>query len=224
MDIDDRKLNIVGGLAQRMIKQRIPCDTSKSLDEACGPDSRYAKSGRETSARVLDRKSLKYDLIGQETNGIGGFFKGSTIPVMRNRLAHAELCPRRGCKLHGGHGNRALLNHTSIKAIGVCNVPINMIDRLKKRLNLTEAEIDYVGLNHLSWITSIRSGGKDYLDEAIRQGINSQAMQNIPTKGFPAELIKTVGAIPSSYLEYYYYKDSKLGEGKRSGKKPGEMY
>ncbi|MFA7529378.1 MAG: 6-phospho-beta-glucosidase [Bacilli bacterium] len=234
MDIDDRKLNIVGGLAQRMIKAAgIPCDTrlTKSLDEALR-DADFAlcqiRVGK-LPARVLDEKiPLKYDLIGQETNGIGGFFKGMrTIPVMLEIARRMrELCPEAwliNFTNPAGMVTEALLNHTSIKAIGVCNVPINMIDSLKKRLNLTEAEIDYVGLNHLSWITSIRSGGKDYLDEAIRQGINSQAMQNIPTKGFPAELIKTVGAIPSSYLEYYYYKDSKLAKVKEAEKSRGEI-
>lgn len=101
MDIDDRKLNIVGGLAQRMIKAAgIPCETrlTKSLDEALR-DADFAlcqiRVGK-LPARVLDEKiPLKYDLIGQETNGIGGFFKGMrTIPVMLEIARRMrELCP-----------------------------------------------------------------------------------------------------------------------------------
>lgn len=234
MDIDDRKLEIVGGLAQRMIKAAgLPCETrlTKSLDEALtGADFVLCQIRvGKLPARVLDEKiPLKYDLIGQETNGIGGFFKGMrTIPVLLEIAERIQkLCPDAwliNFTNPAGMVTEALLNYSAVKAIGVCNVPINMIDSVKKRLNLEEAEIDYVGLNHLSWITSIRANGKDYVDEAIRQGINSQAMQNIPARGFTPELIKTVGAIPSSYLEYYYYKDSKLAKLKEAEKCRGEV-
>lgn len=234
MDIDDRKLEIVGGLAQRMIKAAgLPCETrlTKSLDEALtGADFVLCQIRvGKLPARVLDEKiPLKYDLIGQETNGIGGFFKGMrTIPVLLEIAERIQkLCPDAwliNFTNPAGMVTEALLNHSAVKAIGVCNVPINMIDSVKKRLNLEEAEIDYVGLNHLSWITSIRANGKDYVDDAIRQGINSQAMQNIPARGFTPELIKTVGAIPSSYLEYYYYKDSKLAKLKEAEKCRGEV-
>jgi 6-phospho-beta-glucosidase len=107
--------------------------------------------------------------------------------------------------------------------ISLCNVPLNTIDSLKNRLSLPKAEVEYLGLNHLSWITAIRDNGHDYLQEAIAQGINSPAMKNIPTSGFDVEAIKTFGAIPTSYLEYYYYKDSKLKKLKETEKSRGEV-
>ena len=61
-----------------------------------------------------------------------------------------------------------------------------------------------MGLNHLAWITKVEYQGKDYLEEAIKEGINSGNMKNIPTLGFSKELIATCGAIPTSYLNYYY--------------------
>ena len=42
-------------------------------------------------------------------------------------------------------------------------LPVCHEKSVKETLGLEEAEIDYVGLNHLSWLTSIRHGGKDYL-------------------------------------------------------------
>ena len=48
-------------------------------------------------------------------------------------------------------------------------------------------------------------------------------MQNIPASGFSHELIKTVGAIPTCYLEYYYYKDTKLKKAKEVEKCRGEV-
>lgn len=234
MDIDDNKLKIVGGLAKRQIEAAgLGCKVvlTKSLDESLQDADFVLAQIRvgKLPARVLDEKiPLKYDLIGQETNGIGGFFKGMrTIPEMikiANRME--ELCPNAwliNFSNPAGMLTEAILNFTKIKMVGLCNVPINMIDSVKRRLNLAEAEIEYVGLNHLSWITSIKQDGIDYLEKAIQEGINSDAMKNIPASGFTVELIKTIGAIPSSYLEYYYFKDSKLAKAKEAKKTRGEV-
>lgn len=234
MDIDKRKLEIVGGLCQRMIaSSNLGCQVklTMDLDEALINADFVMAQIRvgKLPARILDEKiPLKYDLIGQETNGIGGFFKGlRTIPVMFDIAKRMEkLCPDAwliNFSNPSGMLAEALLNFTNVKTMGLCNVPINMIDSLKKRLGLQEAEVEYVGLNHLSWITSIISNGKDYLQDAINQGINSEAMKNIPSSGFSAELIKTVGAIPSSYLEYFYFKDEKLLKAKQVEKCRGEV-
>lgn len=234
MDIDDRKLNIVGGLSKRMIefsKLNTKVILTKDLDYSLnGADFVLAQIRvGKIPARILDEKiPLKYDLIGQETNGIGGFFKGMrTIPVMMGIAKKMEeLCPDAwliNFSNPSGMLSEALSNHTNIKNLGLCNVPINMMASIKKRLNLEEAEIEYIGLNHLSWITKIEHNGVDYLKEAIEAGINSEAMKNIPSSGFSQELIKTVGAIPSSYLEYYYFKDKKLDMAKAAEKCRGEV-
>ena len=221
MDIDENKLSIVGGLCQRMIQHaEIDCKfkLTDDLDEALkGADFVLAQIRvGKLPARILDETiPLKYNLIGQETCGIGGFFKGlRTVPVIIDIAQRMEaLCPDAfliNFSNPAGIITQAVLNHTNTKMIGLCNVPFNMIKSLKKRLELDEAKIEYIGLNHLSWVTAIESNGKDYLKKALEMGLNSESMKNIPTKGFPEHVIKTVGAIPSSYLEYYYYKDKKL--------------
>lgn len=158
---------------------------------------------------------VKYNLIGQETTGIGGFFKAlRTIPeILEIAGGMKVLCPDAwmiNFSNPSGIIAQAVLNLTDIKMMGLCNVPLNMKLSVQEKLGLNNADIEYVGLNHLSWITAIRSEGKDYLKTALEQGINSDAMNNIPASGFDAELIQTIGAIPNSYLEYYYFKDKKL--------------
>jgi 6-phospho-beta-glucosidase len=234
MDIDDRKLQIVGSLCERMIAasgMNAKVVLTKDLDEALIHADFVLAQIRvgKLFARILDEKiPLKYDLIGQETCGIGGFFKAMrTIPVMLDIVKRMEtLCPNAwliNFSNPSGIIAQALLTKTNVKMMGLCNVPINMIDGVKKRMNLPNAEVEYLGLNHLSYITAIRDQGKDYLQEAINQGINSEAMKNIPSSGFPADAIKAVGAIPSSYLEYYYYKDEKLKKLKEVEKSRGEV-
>lgn len=234
MDIEDRKLNIVGGLGQRMIEAAgIDCEVvlTKDLDKALeGADFVLAQIRvGKLPARVLDERiPLKYDLIGQETNGIGGFFKGMrTIPAIMNIVRRMEeLCPDAwliNFSNPSGMIAEAVLNNSKIKMMGLCNVPINTIDGIKKNMKLPNAYVEYLGLNHLAWVTGIKDEGIDYLEKAIEEGLNGAVMQNIPASGFSHELIKTVGAIPTCYLEYYYYKDTKLKKAKEVEKCRGEV-
>ena len=233
MDIEDRKLNIVGGLSKRMIEAAgLDCNVvlTMNLEEALDKADFVLAQIRvgKLPARVLDEKiPLKYDLIGQETNGIGGFFKGMrTIPVIMNIAKKMEeLCPDAwliNFSNPSGMIAEAVLNNTKIKMMGLCNVPINTIDGIKKKMDLPNAEIEYVGLNHLAWITGIRQDGVDYLQQAIDEGVNGAVMQNIPAFAFSHDLIKTVGAIPTSYLIYYYFRDLQLEKAKTAEKCRGE--
>ena len=117
----------------------------------------------------------------------------------------------------------AVLNNSPIKMMGLCNVPINTIDSIREQLKLPNAYVQYLGLNHLAWVTKIEDNGKDYLQEAMDAGMNSANMKNIPTGGFNRDLIKTVGAIPTCYLEYYYHRDAKLKHCLEAEKCRGEI-
>ena len=234
MDIDERKLNIVGGLCQRMIEAAgLPCKTELVLN-----DYAYALKDADfvlaqirvgkLPARVKDEKiPLKYGLIGQETCGIGGMFKGlRTIPVMMKIVKlMEENCPNAwliNFSNPSGMIAEALLNYTNVKMMGLCNVPINTIDGIKRNMNLPNANIEYMGLNHFAYITKIEADGKDYLQEALEAGLNSESMKNIPASGFTKEQVAAIGAIPTCYLEYYYFKDHKLETLKKSEKTRGE--
>ncbi len=221
MDIDRRKLEIVGGLAKRMLEtagMQCVLDLSLDLEEALTQADFVLTQIRvgKLPARVLDEKiPKKYKLLGQETMGIGGFFKGlRSVPVLVE-IAHAmeRICPQAyliNFTNPAGMVTQAISDHSSIKVFGLCNVPFNMKKDLCEKLNLQNPEFDYVGLNHLSWITSIRENGHDYIQSAIRDGLNSKTMNNIPKANFPAELIAAIGGIPSAYLGYLYFLQSKI--------------
>jgi 6-phospho-beta-glucosidase len=221
MDIDKPKLEIVGGLCKRMIEKaelNIEFSLTLELENAlCGADFVLSQIRvGKLPCRILDEKiPLKYGLIGQETTGIGGFFKAlRTIPVMLQIAKEMErLCPDAwliNFSNPSGIVAEALQKYSTIKTLGLCNVPINMFAGVEQALGEKDLDIQYVGLNHLSYITGIRKGDKDLLTEALERGIQGQGMKNIPLQGFSTELIKTIGAIPSSYLEYFYYRDDKL--------------
>ncbi|MDF2908112.1 MAG: glycoside hydrolase family 4 [Herbinix sp.] len=221
MDIDERKLNIVGGLCRRMVEKaglKISFKLTMDLTEALRDADFVLAQIRvgKLPCRILDEKiPLKYGLIGQETTGIGGFFKAlRTIPVMLEIAERMEvLCPQAwliNFSNPSGILAQALQNHTKIKTLGLCNVPINMFAGVEQSLGMSDLDIEYLGLNHLSFITGIKQQGKDLLQEALAQGVQGQGMKNIPSEGFSTELVQTIGAIPSSYLEYFYYREDKL--------------
>jgi 6-phospho-beta-glucosidase len=221
MDIDARKLEIVGGLCRRMVEKTglnikfvLTMDLTEALNQADFVLAQIRVG--KLPCRILDEKiPLKYGLIGQETTGIGGFFKGlRTIPAMLEITGQMEkLCPDAwliNFSNPSGILAQALQNATKIKTLGLCNVPINMYAEVEESLGMTDLEIEYIGLNHLSFITGIKHKEQDLLQEVLLQGVHGQGMKNIPLQGFSSELIQTIGAIPSSYLEYFYFREDKL--------------
>jgi len=235
MDIDERKLTIVGELARRMVSHAgLTCRFSLTmeLDEALdGADFVFAQIRvGKLPARVLDEKiPLKYDLIGQETTGIGGFFKAlRTAPVLLDMCKRMEtLCPAAhliNFSNPSGINAQALLTHTKTPVMGLCNVPIGMIDDPLEAFGLPKegSEVDYVGLNHLSFVTSVRNGGRDYLKEAVEG--NEELLDKLDgLQGFPKEIIRLVKAIPCGYLDYYYNPRKALAKEKAEPKSRGEV-
>lgn len=232
MDIDGGKLSVVGGLAARMIGAAgLNWKVTFHNDLKCIEGASYVMTQirvGKLAARILDEKiPLEYGMIGQETCGIGGFFKAlRTIPVIFEIADKIKELAPDAYMINFTNPSGIIaeaLKYKDIKSVGLCNCPYAMEKSVKDAIGLPDAEIEYVGLNHLSWITAIRYGGKDYIQEALDSGIQSQAMKNIPANGFSAEVLATVGAIPSTYLEYYYFRQSKLEKLKSETLSRGEV-
>ncbi|MBO5797794.1 MAG: 6-phospho-beta-glucosidase [Clostridia bacterium] len=234
MDIDERKRTVVGGLCVRMLqKAGIACETvlTDDLDEALqGADFvvTQIRVGKLPARHLDETIPLKYDLIGQETTGIGGFFKAlRTVPVMKHIAERmAVICPDAwliNFANPSGIIAEYLANFTSIKSVGLCNVPINMLDNVKAAVG-EGAEITYLGLNHLSWIGSVRLNGEEVLEQMFRPGFAPAVMNNIHNDGFDADFcLHAVHGFPSSYLQYFYSRDKKLAHLKAEKKSRAQV-
>ena len=228
MDIDERKRTIVGDLCVRMLKNA-GCDCEVVFTDDLDTSLRGAdfvitqiRVGKLPCRHIDESIPKKYDLIGQETTGIGGFFKAQrTIPVIKHICDRIEaICPDAwliNFTNPSGIITEFVLNNTNVKNIGLCNVPIDMIDDVKE-ITGEESKITYVGLNHLSWITSIKKDGKELLPGLIESGFSPKVMANIKDDGFSMDCLKTIQAIPSSYLQYYYCREAKLQHQRESDK------
>ncbi len=232
MDIDEKKMEITGGLTKRMLAAAgytgSFCTTTSMEQAVDGADYVIAQIRvGGLAARIRDEKiPLKYDLIGQETTGIGGFMKAMrTIgPIMNLAREIEKRCPEAwfiNFTNPSGLIAEAVLGHTKARLLGLCNCPINMLADIEKTMTQgSPYEYTYVGLNHLSWITSVIVGGK----ELIRPGAFTAGtgMRNIPDIKLDPELLRAVNAIPSSYLGYFYMRDEHLKKCQRAEKSRGE--
>src|SRR6185312_14907744 len=94
-------------------------------------------------ARIKDERiPLKHGIIGQETNGAGGLFKGlRTIPVLLDIAKEMkELCPNAlliNFTNPAGMVTEALLRYGAHeKVVGVCNLPIHTKMTMAKLLDV----------------------------------------------------------------------------------------
>jgi len=232
MDINREKLEVVGGLAKRMLLSKgfagrivLTDDPDESIADADYIFAQIRVGGM--AARIRDEKiPLKHGLLGQETTGAGGFMNAlRTIPVMLDIARRIEKLAPDAWLINFSNPSgiiaEALLNHSKVKMVGLCNCFINMHADIAKSIGAADFDYDYVGLNHLSWITSVRLGGRELLPELIKS--SGAKMKNIPDLNYDDELTETLPGIPSSYLSYYYLRDKQLKKCLDAEKTRGEV-
>ncbi|MDW7469568.1 6-phospho-beta-glucosidase [Klebsiella pneumoniae] len=229
VDIEEgkEKVEIIAGLARRMIaKAGLTIEVVATLDRASAlRDADFVCSQFRAGcldARISDERiSLKYGLIGQETNGLGGFANACrTIPVALEIAADMErLCPDAwllNFTNPSGMVTEAILRHSRIKAVGLCNVPVIMqkgITTLLQCADEKEVVMQVAGLNHFIFVRQILHKGKEWLPEVIAEinaGRDPLVPRNIPPFRWPSHLLQGLGMIPCAYLRYYYMKDDLL--------------
>ncbi|WP_458352230.1 6-phospho-beta-glucosidase [Peribacillus frigoritolerans] len=229
----NQKLEIVGNLAKRMVeKAGLPIDIHLSLNrrEAL-KDADFVTTQFRVGlldARAKDERiPLKYDVIGQETNGPGGLFKGlRTIPVILEICRDMEeLCPDAwlvNFTNPAGMVTEAVLRYSNIKkVVGLCNVPIGMRMGIAKALDVDpdRVQVDFAGLNHMVFGLDVYVDGKSVKDKVINKlgnPENEMTMKNIAGFAWDHDFIKGMGIIPCGYHRYYYKTDEMLAEEKES--------
>lgn len=217
VDIDQRRLDILANMAERMFRyagmdvpvQRFT-DRRRGIDGAQIVVSQLRVGGQ--AARIQDEAlPLRWNVIGQETTGPGGFMKGlRTIPVALGIAQDIqELAPDAwliNFTNPAGMITEALLRHGHPKTIGVCNGPIGMEMHLARHLEVDRRALtlDYVGLNHLGWVRGASVGGQDVWPDLLHE-IVAEGRKHGNISGFDPSLIELLGMLPSSYLRYYYH-------------------
>lgn len=218
------KLAIVGQLAKRMIeKSGLPIKLDLTLDRrSVLADADFVTTQMRVGrleARGWDESiPLKYNMIGQETTGAGGMMKAlRTIPVLLEICKDMEeLCPEAwllNFTNPAGMVTEAIHKHSRIKSIGLCNSPIAAYKWLSSlyQVPVEQIQCEFAGLNHLHWISSITVNGESKLDELLNNQ-DGYSAKNVPQYAWNGSLLRSLRAIPSYYLKYFYLQREILAE------------
>jgi 6-phospho-beta-glucosidase len=223
------KLEIVGNLAKRMVAKaglpieiHLTLDRREALKDADFVTTQFRVGLLEARAKD-ERIPLKYNVIGQETNGPGGLFKGlRTIPIILEICKDIEeLCPEAwlvNFTNPAGMVTEAILRYSNIKkVVGLCNVPIGMRMGIAQSLNVEpeRVQVNFAGLNHMVYGLDTFVDGvsvQDQVIEAMANPENALTMKNISGLAWEPDFIRGLGVIPCGYHRYYYKTDEMLQE------------
>lgn len=221
VDPDAERLEIVGGLAARILRRAgwpgrlaLTDDRSAALDGASFTLVQLRVGGQ--AARLVDETlPHRFGVLGQETTGPGGFAKAlRTVPLVLEIAEEAAIRGAPGSWLLDftnpvGIVSQALID-AGHRALGLCNVAIGFQRAFARRFEVTPDRVvlDHVGLNHLTWIRAVRVDGVDRLPELLAAGD-----ELVTADGhFGVPLVRALRAVPSYYLRLYYAPAEVLAE------------
>ncbi len=215
-DIDEKRLSIMRGFCERFAKKlgltasiRSTLILDDALEGADFVDTQVRVGGN--AQRVLDEKiPLAHGLVGQETTGAGGMMKAfRTIPMMLEIARRMEKMSPNGWIINytnpTGLVTEAVTRYTKAKIAGFCSGGIFPKMWAKQAMGIAydRVQYDYVGLNHMNFISNITIDGRPVSDEEFLK----IAAEN---DSVSLELIKLLGVIPSPYLQYFYQTGEKV--------------
>jgi 6-phospho-beta-glucosidase len=187
------------------------------------------RPGQEGARAVDEEVPLRYGVLGQETTGPGGFAMAMrTIPAM---LGYARLIEETAPDAllvnftnPVGIVMQALHDHSSVRAVGICDGPISMQRSVAGFLGVPREQVhaDYFGLNHCGWIHRVLVDGRDRLPEVLAR---FEELQGFDEQWAPFDpgLVRTIGMLPMEYLYFFYYRDQAVAHIHGSGGSRGRQ-
>jgi 6-phospho-beta-glucosidase len=226
VDVDEGALELVRRLGQRIIEAegadlRLSATTDRraALHGADAVLTSFRPGGFE-ARRLDERIPLKYGVIGQETQGPGGFFMAlRTINVFKEIVAEMEeICPQAWLINYTNPINlvsEAVTHHSDLRIISLCEGPIIFPAGLARICGLDPDRLDTVmiGLNHGCWSVRQLYEGQEVMPLIEAAYERLRANPEIPrSRKRLVELACLMGHLPASYFQYYYFKEEILAE------------
>ncbi len=226
IDLDPERLELVQTLARKMARSRgldltITTTTNRQdgLRDCDAVLTSFRPGGFE--ARYLDESiPLKHGVLGQETQGPGGFFMAlRSIHVMQSIVEDMEaICPRARLFNYTNPINivsEAVTHHSTIPTISLCEGPISSNRDYPEMIGLDPDKLDAVsiGLNHGSWSVRHLYDGQDFIP-LLREG-RERLLRTPNTPAYDLRMIDLacrMESLPNHYFQYYYFKDEVLAE------------
>jgi len=228
MDIDQNRLDIVGGFVRRMVEARnapftVKLTTNRSeAIEGADYVITQLRVGQMQARREDEYLAWRHGLIGQETTGVGGMAKAlRTIPVILDIAQEIRALAPRALLVNftnpAGLITQALSQYApDVQAVGLCNTPITakmmllhlLSEALHRPLAAENTFLDTLGLNHLTWHRGLVVDGEEMWPKVLE--VYQERLRTQANPEWDIELIQALGMIPSYYLTYYYYPERAL--------------
>mgnify|MGYP002233929661 CR=1 FL=1 len=80
--------------------------------------------------------------------------------------------------------------------------------------------VEFFGLNHLSWIRSVKVKGEEILPKLLADDEFLKSIQEFSM--FDPDLLRMIGFLPNEYLYYYYHREKALANILKSGATRGQ--
>ncbi len=234
VDVSQERLDVVGGFAQRMAQAagspftvHLTTDRREGIEGASYVTTQLRVGGM-AARREDEYLGMRHNIVGQETTGVGGMAKAlRTIPVILGIARDmAELAP--GALLvnftnPAGLVTEALARHApNVPSVGVCNVPITakmmmlktLQESIGEEIDPARAQLDTLGLNHLSWHRGFSVDGEDVWPQILATRLS--ALRAAEARGeepeWPPRVIESLAMVPNYYLDYFYRTAHKVAE------------
>lgn len=189
----------------------------------------HIRVGKYAMREKDEKIPLKYGVVGQETCGPGGIAYGMrSIGGVLEILDYMERYSPNAWMLNYSNPAAIVAEATrrlrpDSRILNICDMPVDLEEKMAVMCGLNsrkEMTVNYFGLNHFGWWTSIRhKDGRDLMPEIKKHMSKNGYMDGIPD-GETAEeswaltfrMAKDVYAldpdtIPNTYLKYYLYPD-----------------
>lgn len=232
-DVDRPRAELMSALGceiARNLKTDVSVGATESLEtavEGCDFVVSSLRIGGMAARAKDERIAINEGLAGQETTGPGGVAMAlRTVPVA---LEHARMVERLAPDAWlinltnpAGLVTQALLQHTRVKAIGICDTPAELFHRIAQTLREPLADVccDYAGLNHLGWVRRVTVRGEDVTQRLLNNEDSLRKLYHADL--FDPGLIRALKLIPSEYLFFYYCQRTAYRNQLRAGASRGE--
>ncbi len=179
-----------------------------------------------------ERVALDLGELGQETIGPGGLaYALRTIPVMHNvARTIAEVAPEAwtiNFTNPAGIVTQAMRSVLGDRVVGICDTPIGLVRRVSRLLGVSleddqdRVEYDYVGVNHMGWLRSVRIDGVDQMPAVLDSDAALDQIEEARLIG--KDWVRAIGALPNEYFYYYWHTDEAIANILSAGQTRGEF-
>lgn len=226
VDLDAEHLRTVQRLAQNLaryqgvdVRVRATTDRRAALEDCDAVLTSYRPGGFEM--RCLDERiPLRHGVIGQETQGPGGFFMAlRSIDVMKDIVRDMEQVCRHALLVNYTNPinivSQAVAAMSDIRVVSLCEGPI-IFPRMVSRaagLDPDRVKAVMIGINHGSWSVSARYDERELIP-LVREAWETRREDGSldAHRRRLLWLTAAMGSIPADYFQYYYFRKELLAE------------